>query len=233
MSGASGDGVGRARILTMVAKAVCRLPADRVVRVGVDGVDGAGKTCFADELAGRIHARGRATIRASVDGFHNPRAIRYRKGRGSPDGFFEDSYDYARLRAVLLDPLGPGGSGRYRVAAFDHRADAPVHAPEHHVPPGSILVFDGIFLHRPELRACWDYSVFLEVAFAVSIPRGAQRGEGSPDPDAPENRRYIEGQKLYLRACEPMRHASVTINNDDLLAPYVVDPTGRPSTPLL
>src|SRR4029453_49932 len=55
--------------------------------------------------------------------------------------------------------------------------------------PGDILVFDGIFLHRPELRAYWDYSVFLEVAFAVSIPRGAQRDDSSPDPEAASNQR--------------------------------------------
>ncbi len=195
-----------------------------VVRVGVDGVDGAGKTYFADELAELLKASGRSTIRASVDGFHNPKAIRYRRGRGSPEGFFHDSYDYDQLWAALLDPLGPGGTARYRVAVFDHRADEPVQTPAQQASPGDILILDGIFLHRPELRAYWDYSIFLEVAFDISIPRGAQRGEGSPDPGAPENRRYVEGQKLYLRTCEPKRFATVTINNDDLLAPYVVEP---------
>jgi len=214
----------RAQVLTAVAQAVSRRSAAAVVRVGIDGVDGAGKTCFADELAERLRASGRPTIRASVDGFHNPRPIRYRRGRGSPEGFFHDSYDYDQLRVALLDPLSPGGTGRYRVAVFDHRADEPIQAPVQQASPGDILIIDGIFLHRPEVRAYWDYSVFLEVAFDISIPRGAQRGEGSPDPGAPENRRYVEGQKLYLRTCEPKRFATVTINNDDLLAPYVVEP---------
>lgn len=187
-------------------------------------MDGAGKTHFADELAELLRASGRPTIRASVDGFHHRKAIRHRKGRASPEGFFRDSYDYDQLKAALLDPLSPGGTGRYRVAVFDHRADKPIQTPELPASPGDILILDGIFLHRSELRAYWDYSIFLEVAFAVSIPRGAQRGEGSPDPVAPENRRYVEGQKLYLRVCEPRRFATVTINNDDLLAPYIVEP---------
>ena len=96
--------------------------------------------------------------------------------------------------------------------------------------PGDILVLDGIFLHRPELRAYWDYSIFLEVAFAVSIPRGAQRGESSPDPEAASNQRYVRGQELYLRGCEPARFATVTINNDDLLAPYIVMPSAPDAT---
>jgi uridine kinase len=82
-------------------------------------------------------------------------------------------------------------------------------------------VFDGIFLHRPELRRYWDFSIFLDVGFDVSIPRGAQRGEGSADVDAPENRRYVEGQKIYLRDCEPRKFATVTVNNEDLAAPYI------------
>lgn len=220
----------RQDVLDTVARALSRPIAAGVTRVAIDGVDGAGKTHFADELAGVLGASGRSVIRASVDGFHNPRSIRYRLGRDSPEGFFEDSYDYAQLKAVLLDPLSPGGSGHYRAAVFDHRSDSPVSAPNRVASPGDILVLDGIFLHRPELRAYWDYSIFLEVAFAVSIPRGAQRGEGSPDPEAASNQRYVRGQELYLRSCEPARFATVTINNDDLLAPYIVMPSAPDAT---
>ena len=42
---------------------------------------------------------------------------------------------------VLLDPLSPGGSGRYRTAAFDHRTDQTVSAPEAQAAPGDILIF--------------------------------------------------------------------------------------------
>jgi uridine kinase len=220
----------RQDVLDTVARALSRPIAAGVTRVAIDGVDGAGKTHFADELAEVLGASGRSVIRASVDGFHNPRSIRYRLGRDSPEGFFEDSYDYAQLKAALLDPLSPGGHGHYRAAVFDHRSDSPVSAPSRMASPGDILVLDGIFLHRPELRAYWDYSIFLEVAFAVSIPRGAQRGEGSPDPEAASNQRYVRGQRLYLRSCEPARFATVTINNDDLLAPYIVMPSAPDAT---
>ena len=87
---------------------------------------------------------------------------------------------------------------------------------------GDILVFDGIFLHRPELRGYWDYSIFLEVGFAISIPRGAQRDGTPSDPHAPENRRYVEGQQLYLHACDPRRYATVVINNETLESPFII-----------
>jgi uridine kinase len=217
----------RVQLLGVVADRILRLPSDRTARVGVDGVDGAGKTMFADELAQILRAANRPVIRASVDGFHHPKAERYRRGRSSPEGYFEDSYNYAALKTVLLEPLSPGGSGRYRVAVFDHATDMPVSAPECEALPASILVFDGIFLHRPELRDRWDFSVFLDVAFAASVARCAQRDGTSPDPAAPANRRYVEGQKLYLLACDPRARATLTIDNNDLSAPFIGHASSR------
>ncbi|WP_245872996.1 uridine kinase [Deinococcus planocerae] len=215
----------RRALLRFLAARLDARPASPVLRVAIDGVDGAGKTTFADELADVLRERGRTVIRASVDGFHAPRAVRYRLGRDSPEGFYRDSYDLAGLRSALLDPLGLGGSLAYRAAIFDHVTDSPVDAPELRADPGSLLLLDGLFLHRPELRDVWDDSVFLRVAFEVSVPRGAGRGPGwgSPDPHAASNRRYVEGQRLYFREAEPWRHAGVVVDNDELEAPFIVD----------
>jgi uridine kinase len=210
----------RRLLIERVAAAVDRLRVGHPVRVGVDGVDGAGKTVFADELAAALAERGRPVIRAGVDSFHNPRELRYRLGRHSPEGYFRDSYDYERLRRLLLEPLGPGGTGRYRTAAFDHRTDREVIVEERVASPHAVLVFDGIFLHRAELRVYWDYSVFLRVGFDVSVARCAQRDQTAPSEAT--NRRYVEGQRLYLRECEPERLATAVVDNNDVHAPFIV-----------
>lgn len=212
----------RARLLHTVAGRILGTPSPFVLRVAVDGVDGAGKTFFADELAAVLELSGREVIRASVDGFHQPQNVRYRLGRGSPEGFYCDSYDYDALKTCLLEPLGPSGSGRYRTAVYDVRTETPVTLPEKQAAPGAVLLLDGIFLHRPELRGCWDVSVWLEVAFRVSVPRGAGRGPGygSPDPEADSNRRYVGGQRLYLAECEPRARATFIVDNNDLTAPH-------------
>ena len=141
-----------------------------------------------------------------------PRVDRYRLGRTSPEGFYRDSYDYARLFESLLTPFAPGGSGRFRVAVFDHRADVPVAAPEQQADADAALILDGIFLHRPQLRANWDFSIFLHVSFGVPVARCSRRDGWSPDPHAVGNRRYVEGQRLYLRDALPWEHATVILD---------------------
>lgn len=194
-------------------------------RVGVDGVDGAGKTCLADELAAAVHDRGVPVERMSIDGFHNPRAVRYRRGRASPEGFFRDSYDYESFVSLVLRPFSQGGDGAYVPAIHDVREERAVTPPRRQAAVGSVLIVDGIFLHRDELSPFWDYSIWLDVPFEVSVPRGAARGAGfgSSDPAAPSNRRYVEGQRIYIRECRPRERASVVIDNTDLAEPLIVE----------
>jgi len=216
----------RVAVLDRVTRPVLQLPSHGIVRVGIDGVDGAGKTVFADEIGDILAASGRAVIRATVDGFHHPKPVRYRLGKCSPEGFYRDSYDYAALERVLLGPLSPGGTGRFRRAIFDVDADVAVAAPEEQAAAGSILLFDGIFLHRPELRGYWDLSIFLRVEWIRNHRLRSEPARAAGPPDLAPHRRYLEGQNIYLAECRPWERASIVIDNDDLAAPFVVSPSG-------
>lgn len=200
-------------------------PAGRVI-VAVDGLDGAGKTVFADGLAEVFAETGDAVFRASIDGFHRPRSERYVRGRRSPEGFYRDSYDYPTFRRVLIDPFRDGaqtaGATGFQLAAFDVVRDAPVESQWVTAPLDAVLVVDGIFLHRPLLRDLWDWSVWLDVPFETSFARMARRDGSDPDPDATSNARYRQGQQLYLDEAQPREAASVIVDNTDLSRPRIV-----------
>jgi len=200
-----------------------RYRGGRVV-IAVDGVDGAGKTVFADGLAAVFAEIDVDAYRASIDGFHRPRTERYARGRASAEGFYRDSYDYATFRRVLLDPFREGGQTAgttgFQLAAFDVARDAAVESAWVAAPIDAVLLVDGIFLHRPELRELWDWSLWLDVAFETSFARMALRDGSDPDPDAPSNARYRLGQQLYLDEVDPRAAASVVIENSDLAHPH-------------
>ena len=200
-------------------------PAGRVI-VAVDGLDGAGKTVFADGLAEVFAETGDAVFRAGIDGFHRPRIERYARGRRSPEGFYLDSYDYPTFRRVLIDPFRDGAQTAaatgFQLAAFDVVRDAPVESQWVTAPLDAVLVIDGIFLNRPQLRDLWDWSIWLDVPFEMAFARMALRDGSDPDPDAPANARYRQGQELYLNEARPREAASVIVDNTDLARPRIV-----------
>jgi len=212
----------RARLLDQVAGLVPPAVSEDCVRVGIDGVDGAGKTRFADELAAALRRRGRPVVRVGVDDFHQVRAVRYRRGRRSPSGFWLDSFDYPRLWAEVLTPLGPGGSRRYRPAGHDLATDRVLAPPPVTAPAGAVLVLDGIFLHRDELAGAWELSVFLDVGFAETARRMAHRDGTEPDPEHPSMARYVLAQRHYLDRCRPRQRADLLIDNTVLAAPVLL-----------
>ena len=184
------------------------------VIVAIDGIDAAGKTMFADALAESLRRAGHAVVRASIDGFHKPRAQRYERGPKSPEGFYRDSYDYETFRRVLIDPFKDGGTGSFVLEAFDHRRDAPVEQKWVTGKPDSILLLDGIFLHRPELRGLWNYSIWLDVDPAVAAQRCLVR-----DGESGVGDRYSKGQALYVKEAKPRTAATAIVDNNDFEHP--------------
>lgn len=187
--------------------------------IAVDGEDGAGKTRFADHLAAVFAEDGSPVLRATLDDFHRPRSERYRRGRSSPEGFYRDSYDYDAFRRLLIEPFRTGAEGGVRLAAFDLVADLPVDAPTVSVPTDAVLVVDGIFANRPELRGIWHWSVWLDAPLDVRYTRMAERDGCDADPAAEANRRYREGQDLYLKEARPRTAADAIVDNTDPTAP--------------
>ena len=90
--------------LETVADRILRLPSDRTTRVGVDGVDGAGKTMFADELAQILRAAERPVSSASSGRFHPSQVRAIPAGAELAGGLFRRLQLRAALETVLLDP---------------------------------------------------------------------------------------------------------------------------------
>jgi uridine kinase len=215
-------------LLKELAARILALQLPNPARIAIDGVDAAGKTSLADELQAILQAATpRPVIRASIDRFHNPREVRYRQGPDSPEGYYEDSFDLPELKRSLLDPLGPGGDRTIRTELFDFHANEPVQSNAVQVAADAVLLFDGVFLLRPELAGCWDFTIFVQVTFETVLARVVQRDRATLGDEqtiiSRYRRRYIPAQRHYLEACRPAERADVVIGNDD---PEIPRPSG-------
>jgi uridine kinase len=225
----------RGELLSRLAEAIGSVTTDHPLRVAVDGPPAAGKTTLADELASVLRAQGREVIRASIEGFLLSEALRYRRGEYSPEGCYEDSFDYGALHRVLLGPLGPGGDRRFRTAVYDRRMDTALVQPAATASADAVLLFDGVFLLRPELIDRWDLRIFVSVALERTAERARIRdqelSEGlSEDATVPilgsaaevERRwrlRYIPSQQHYFATVRPTDSADIVVHNDDFQRP--------------
>lgn len=127
----------------LVGEITQHYPRGRVL-VAVDGADEQATRPFADLLAGAMKAsswrvlRSTSTPGAGADS-HDlsfPRHDRYR-----------DNEDYSRLRDIV---------SRFREGSLVTEASALK------VLTGAVLVVDGPFLLRPELRGAWHFGIWLE-----------------------------------------------------------------------
>jgi uridine kinase len=164
---------------------------DRVL-VAIDGPDAAGKTTLADRLAAVLPA---PVTRLSVDDFLQPPAVRYRRGKESPEGFYRDSFDGEAFAAACA-------AG------------------------GAIVVADGIFLLRLELRGLWTLSVHLRVSEGEAVRRAKARDLDlfgtAEDVERWYRLKYLPGQALYRLEADPEAHADVLVDNEDPATPAVL-----------
>lgn len=193
------------------------------LRVSVDGPPAAGKTMLADGLAARLRAQGRDVIRASIESFLFPRSRRYRRGEYSGEACYHDTFDYEALHRVLTGPLGPGGDRRFQQAVYDVRSDSAFSGPTTTAPADAVLLFDGVFLLRPELIDWWDLRIFVSVSFERTVDRARNRDLATlGSVDAIEHRfrtRYVPAQRIYFAAAHPADRADIVVHNDEPARP--------------
>jgi uridine kinase len=174
---------------------------DRLTRIGIDGVDGAGKTSLAEEVAQLLTKRGRPAVRVSLDFFERPPAERYARGELSPEGYYLDGFDVERLHAHVLSIVGP---------------------------PELVVVVDGVFLQRPGLADLWDAVVWVDADLEVAAERARERDSIRADSLERElenyRLRYLPAQRRYIEEQRPHERATFVLRNAQLDDPEFVRP---------
>ncbi|MCP4454354.1 MAG: uridine kinase, partial [Planctomycetes bacterium] len=192
----------RDTVILNLADHIARVHRDHPIRVGIDGFAAAGKTTLADELVAPLERRGRTVLRISIDGFHNPAEIRHRKGRQCPIGYYKDSFNHEAIVTHVLAPLGPDGNRKYKTANYDYLTGTSIELDWEKAPADAILLFDGIFLQRPELKDHWDFTLFVHTDFSIMLDRACQRDLAKVESEdrvrQSFEQRFIPGSRLYL-----------------------------------
>ncbi|GAB3835131.1 hypothetical protein GCM10027610_032170 [Dactylosporangium cerinum] len=119
---------------------------------------------------------------------------------------------------MLLDPLGPGGDRRFQDAVYDRTADTVSSPPVVTADADAVLIFDGVFLMRPELIGRWELRVFVSTELEKTVDRAVIRERQVSSRAEVERRwreRYIPSQQLYFATVRPTDQVDFVVHNDE------------------
>ena len=82
-----------------------------------------------------------------------------------------------------------------------------------------MLLFDGVFLLRPELIDRWDLRIFVSAAFEETLDRARTRDQAvygsATEVERRFHSRYLPSQQLYFDTVRPTDHADIVVHNDE------------------
>ncbi|WNB87171.1 uridine kinase [Cellulomonas sp. ATA003] len=146
----------------------------------------------------------------SAGDFLRPASVRLEHGREDPDALLDDWLDGGALAREVIDPLGPGGSGRYLPSLWDAARDRATRAPAQDAPPGAVLVLDGALL----LGRWLDLD--LTVHLSLRAPTLRRR---TPEAD----HWTLSAFERYATEVDPEATADVVVRADDPARPAIVE----------
>lgn len=188
------------------------------VRVAINGIQGAGKTSFAKSFVAFLNEAGQEAIHLTIDGFHNKKEQRYRQGRDSAKGYYEDSYDEEAFVEKVLK-MSQQDEPAYVPVIHDLETDENLDLAPIQLSKKSIIIVDGAFLFKPVYEPHWDLKVYLHVEFEVALERGIQRDKESLGGEASTRKKYLNryhaASLIYMEEVKPQKLADFMIDNTD------------------
>jgi len=199
--------------------------AERIVRTpparpgwarlaALSGVDASGKGTLARATAAELERRGLGVALVGLDDWHQPPAVRF--GGSEPgEHFYRHAFDFEEVFSQVVEPLRLHRelslsvrrphpfTGEPRTLAYDW-SDV------------DVVLFEGVFLLRRDLRPRYDLTVWIDCPFDVALERALRRNqEGLPAAQLIEDYRriYFPAQQFHLERDRPRESAGVVVDN--------------------
>jgi len=152
-------------------------------------------------------------------------AIRMDTGVLEFSAYSRDGMIYTKETLLALEPAGPDYPGLVALCSID-----PITQVDHaHVrvamPDDGILIVDGVFAFRPELKDYWDLRIWVDIDPELSIRRGIDRDsarEGTDTAEMLHRERYGVAEAIYITEADPVSAADIVIDNTDLDGPRII-----------
>lgn len=163
-----------------------KLKEKGIMLIAIDGPGGSGKSFFTDNLRKYFS---NCQIIHFDDFYHEKNSSHHNKPK------IGSSFDWKRLEKEVLTPLKKGSIAYYQ--KYDWIKDEV--GGKHEVRPEGIILIEGIYSYRKEIRHYYDLSIWIEVDYELRLNRGIERdGEDMKhrwtDEWMPKESEYIKSE---------------------------------------
>lgn len=188
---------------------------DSTLLVGLDGLGGAGKSTAAEDIKRRIEDHNISTEIFHIDDFIHPKVIRYNDEYPQWEQYY---YLQWRCDYYIGSIVKPAREGRELppVELYDKDNDSYL-VRQYHIPKGSVIITEGIFLQREELRECFDLMIYIDVPENERLKRVLLRDGYIGDETAIREKyesRYFPAEHYYAEKYRPAESADIVIGAD-------------------
>jgi uridine kinase len=200
-----------------IVEAVARLREGangRSVLVGVSGIDGSGKGFVSARLADALMARSLETAVVNIDPWLSPPSVRF--GEVDPGAhFYRHAFDFGPLFEAVVRPLRAHRRLHIETTLSGEFGDPFLQRYDYE--DVDVVLLEGIFLFRRDLREEYDLRVWIETSFETALARALLRGqEGLPRDETVRayEKIYFPAQRHHFLMDDPKGAADLTYDND-------------------
>lgn len=214
------DKVTRKQLVGKVRACHAALARSRALLAGISGIDGAGKGWVARRLALDLEESGLRVAVLGADLWLNLPPVRFSPARPG-----EHFYRHAlRLEELLAQAVLPLRAHRRLDLVFDAVEEtATTFRPERWTfADVDVIVLEGIFLFKRELRSHYDLALWLECSWETALERALARGQEGLPPEQTVHAYatiYFPAQRLHLERDAPRTSADLVLFNDPRVVP--------------
>lgn len=203
-------------LAAVIASRQSRIAGYRSLLVGVSGIDGSGKGYVSARLAEALCRRRIHAAVINVDPWLRLPAERF-DARRPAEHFYERGLRLEEMFEDVVLPLKARRSVDVTIDAADATNASTYHPLRFEYDKVDVIILDGIFLFKRELRHWLDVSIWVDCSFETALDRALRRNQENLPPELivrDYHSIYFPAQRIHFMRDNPQSFAELVICND-------------------